>query len=291
MKIIDQTQYLNNVTGKINLVDRGVALLKYGAGWFKEIDAQSHVIFVMEKLLDNNFTLLRNVTPPALEVNFPLILVGPTGVFVMYVTPLTGTYRAKGDMWGTISGNNFKDEKPNLLIRTERMARALQVFLQSQGQTEVTSAEAILLCSDPAFHVDSLRPIIRIIMRDALERFIISLTQARVVFSTDSVQRTIDRILNPPKPVQTQPTENEPVLGNVSRAESSDELTVPAMQAHPPVSDDEPTPLPSIKPRSPSAFRWMKVINKRQWIFLISMFVIWILLAAVFLITVIFGKV
>jgi hypothetical protein len=290
MKIIDQTPYLDKKTSKINFVDRAMALLKYGAGWFREIRAQAHIIFVMDKLLDKNFTLLRNVTPPALGVNFPLILVGPTGVFVMYVTALTGTYRAKGDQWGTISGNNFKDEKPNLLIRTERMARALQVFLQGQGQTELTSAEPILLCSDPAFNVDSLRPIIRIVMRDALERFIISLTQTKVVFSPDAVQRTIDHILNPLKPTQPQPVADEPGTNNTEQGEKSNELPVAAIQPHLPVSDDEPTPLPLPKPRRNSPFQSMKVINKRQWIFLIIMLVIWLLIVAVFMITVIMSR-
>jgi len=291
MKIIDQTPYLDKETSKIKFVDRGMALLKYGAGWFREIQAQSHIIFVMDKLLDKNFTLLRNVTPPALGVNFPLILVGPTGVFVMYVTPLTGTYRAKGDQWGTISGNNFKDEKPNLLIRTERMARALQVFLQGQGQTELTSVEPVLLCSDPAFNVDSLRPIIRIVMRDALERFIISLTQTKVVFSLDAVQRTIDHILNPLKPTQPQPVDDEPGMNNTEQGEKSNELPVAAIQPPPPVSDAEPTPLPLPKPRRNSPFQSMKVINKRQWIFLIIMFVIWLLIVVVFMITIIMSQV
>lgn len=291
MKIIDQTQYLDKETGNISFVDRGMALFKYGSGWLKEIQAQSHIIFVMDKLLDKNFTLLRNVTPPALGVSFPLILVGPTGVFVMYVTPLTGTFRAKGDQWGTISGNTFKDEKPNLLIRTERMARALQVFLQSQGQTEVTSAEPILLCSDPAMNVDSLRPIIRIVMRDALDRFIISLTQTRVVFSPDAVQRTIDQILNPPKPAQPQPVENEPGMIEPGQAVNPVESATPTIQPHPPVSGDEPTPLPLPKPRRSASFQWMNVINKRQWIYLIIMFIIWLLLMAGLIITVLMNRV
>ncbi len=142
MKIIDQTPFYNNETGEISFLDRGKAIMKFGTGWIKEVEAQKEVIAVLGKVLDKNYTLLRNVTPPGLEASFPFILVGPTGVFVMYVTPLTGMFRAKGDQWGTISGNTFKNEKPNLLTRTERMARAIQVFLQRQGYSEITSGRS-----------------------------------------------------------------------------------------------------------------------------------------------------
>lgn len=200
MKIIDHTPYFDNETGKINFLDRARAMMKYGSAWIKEVEAQKEIITVLSKVLDRSYTLLSNVTPPGLEASFPLILVGPTGVFVIYVTPLTGIFRAKGDQWGSISGNAFKVEKPNLLTRTERMARAIQVFLQRQGYLDITSVEAILLCSDLSVNVDSIRPIIRVVMRDALERFAISISQARVTLSPEAVQDIIGRILNPPKP-------------------------------------------------------------------------------------------
>lgn len=134
MKIIDQTPFYNNETGEISFLDRGKAMMKFGANWIKEVEAQKEVMSVLEKVLDRSYTLLRNVTPPGLEATFPLILVGPAGIFVMYVTPQTGIFRAKGDQWGTISGNTFKNEKPNLLTRTETMARAIQGIFNSPGQ-------------------------------------------------------------------------------------------------------------------------------------------------------------
>jgi hypothetical protein len=207
MKIIDQTPFFNNETGEISILDRGKAMMKYGLGWVKDVEAQKLVLAVFDKVLDKNYTFLRNVTPPGLNAMLPLILVGPTGVYVMDVTPLTGMYRAKGNQWGTISGNTFKAEKTNLLTRTERMARAVQVYLQRQGYSDLSAVEAILLCSDPSIHVDSLRPVIRIVMRDALERFAISVTQARTLFSPESVQDIINRIINPPKPATAKSAE------------------------------------------------------------------------------------
>ena len=291
MNIIDQTPYFDQETGEIKLLDRVMAVMNYGTGWLKEVEAQSQVIALMTKLLDKNYTLLHNVTPPGLDANFPLILAGPTGVFVMYVTPLTGTFRAKGDQWGTISGNNFKDVKPNLLLRTERMARALQIYLQHQEQTGLTMVEAILLCSDPAVHVDNLRPIIRIVMRDALERFIISITQSRVAFSPDAVQRIIEHILNPPKPVEPQPAETEPEVNDGLPVDRFNELIHASVESRPPALNNEPESPPQPIPQTNSLLQWWKAITKKQWAFLIAMFVIWVILVAIFLIVMIKGQV
>jgi hypothetical protein len=291
MKIIDQTPFFNNETGEISLLDRGKAMMKYGTRWIKEVEAQKQVIAVLDKVLDKHYVLLRNVTPPGLEASFHFILVGPTGVFVMYVTPLTGVFRAKGDQWGTISGNAFKNEKPNLMTRTERMARAIQVFLQRQGYLEITSVDAILLCSDPSVHVDSIRPIIRVVMRDALERFAISITQARVVLSPESVQDVIERILNPPKPAPPQPAETPAAAGPEALASAQAENpNIPGfalLESQAPAWSNEPAnpPLDGTQAISQAAPRLK--LNKKQWAILIMEFIIWCLLIAVFLFLVI----
>jgi hypothetical protein len=289
MKIIDQTPFFIKETGEISLLDRAKAMIKFGPGWIKDVKAQKLIIAVLGKILDKNYTLLRNVTPPGLGASFHFILIGPAGVFVMYVTPLTGMFRAKGDQWGTISGNAFKNEKPNLLTRTERMAHAIQVFLQRQGYLAIINVEAILLCSDPSVHVDSIRPIIRVVMRDALERFAISLTQARVVLNPESVQDIIERILNTPKPAPPQPDET---LGGISPEAPSqvEEHYIPSFASSEiqlPAWSGEPGPLPitgtQVRSKVPLRFG----MTSKQWIFLIILFAIWCLLVSVFLFLVI----
>jgi len=302
MKIIDQTPFFNNETGEISILERGKAMMKYGTSWVKEVEGQTQIVGVLGKLLDSNYTLMRNVTPPVLEASFPLILVGPAGVFVMYATPLTGMFRAKGDQWGTISGNTFRNEKPNLLTRTERMARAIQVFLQRQGYSAITTVEAILLCSDPSVHVDSIRPIIRVVMRDALERFAISIMQARVVLSPESVQDVIGRILNPPKPIPpqpavTQPAETQPAETLAVAASPEplafaqvDDPFVPAFalpESQSEVLSSELEPLPIAGMQNPSESPRGMGLNKKQWVILILMFVMWCFLVTAFLFLVI----
>jgi hypothetical protein len=288
MKIIDDTPYFNHETGEISIIDRGRAMMQYGAHWLKEVEGQQQVIAVLDKVLDKSFTLLHNVVPAGLDARFPLILIGPPGVYVMYVTPLIGMFRAKGDQWGTITGSNFKLEKPNLLTRTERMARAISVFLQRQGYTTLINVDPILLCSDPSFNVDSIRPIIRVVMRDALERFAISLAQARVGLNQESINDIVQRILNPPKLAAPQPEE---MLAGANPQDEADQAGNPPGQAFvdsqstPPLWSSVSAPA-EVSPVLKKQNRRMAGLNRQQLIILIIIFMVWLLLMAFFLVMV-----
>ncbi len=242
MKIIDQTPFYKE-NGELGLMDHAKAIMQFGAGWIKEVEAQKAIIAVLGKVLDKRFTLLRNVTPPGLDTMIPLILVGPTGVYVMTVNPLSGLFSARGDQWGVISGGALRQEKPNLLTRTERMARAIQVYLQRQGYSDMNGVEAILLCSDPTTNVDTVRPIIRVVMRDALERFAVIISQARVVLNPEAVFKIIDLLMIPPAPPPPNPSETpaavaEPLVSLLP-------ITTPPTPETPPVSEVAPAPPPA----------------------------------------------
>jgi hypothetical protein len=243
MKIIDQTPFFKE-NGELSLMDRGKAIMQYGSGWFKELDAQKSVIAVLDRALDHKFTLLRNVTPPGLGIMIPLILIGPSGVYVMGINHLPGLFSARGDQWGAISDGGMKLEKVNLLTRLGKMARAVQVYLQRQGYSDMNGVEAVLLCSDPSTNVDSVRPIIRVVMRDALERFAVSIAQGRVVLSPESVFDITNRLLNPPPPPKAQAVEA------VAAAREESTYTPPASV----LPEPEPgTPLEPIAPPEPVA--------------------------------------
>ena len=286
MKIVDQTPFYKE-NSELSLIDRGKAIMQFGFGWFKEIEAQKMVIAVLKKTLDKNYTLLCNIIPPGLDARIPLILVGPTGVYVMSATTKTGIFRARGDQWGTISGNTLRPENPNLLSLTEKMARAIQVYLQRKGVVDLINVEAVLLCTDLAMTVDSMRPIIRVIMRDTFERFAVSITQARIVLTPESAFDIVNRLLNPPPPPPAKPVDT---AGSVTSATFPDEPAdpyaptfalpgsvadsadiAPALSPIPaPGSETTPAAAPSLRPRPG--------LTRSQILLLAGMLVIWILI-------------
>jgi len=290
MKIIDQTPFLSE-GGKISALDQVKATLKYGADWLQEINAQKTAIACFGKVLDNSFTLLRNVSLAGLGANIPLILIGPTGIYVLYVTPLRGMFRAKGDAWGTFEGYNFKPARINIIVRTAQMGRAVQTYLERQGYPGSTPVEAVLLASDPGLYINSIRPIVRVVMRDALEHFAASVVQGHAVFSTETVHDILNRITNPPSasPEQliAQGISAPPFAGQAdafglgSTQDSAAGLTPARGSALFPESGAFAESLASLQPEA-IARRKKLSFSTKQWAFLIAFFVIEIIILILF---------
>ncbi len=197
MKIIDKTPYLNK-NGIIGPLERIQGTFALGTNWYADMQGQVEVIAALGKHLDNKYVLLRNpILPGSQDVRLPLVLSGPPGVFLLNVTSVRGMFRAKGEDWGTITGDHFKPIRPNLLTLTARYSQGLQKFLERQGVINMLTAEPILLATNPGMHVDTVRPLVRVVMSDALERFAVSISQARAFQSPEDAQLIIDRLLNP----------------------------------------------------------------------------------------------
>ena len=199
MKLIDRTP-LQDENGNIGIIQRVQGTLKYGLSWYPELEAQKFALALLERGLAKGYTVIRNHTLGASGITVPLAIVGPGGIFAAYVTHLRGTYQAKGDSWGTISGDSFKPMPVNLLTRTARLARALQAFIERQGVKLPQDVEPVLLTANPGMHVQSLRPIVRVVMVDALERWASSLSNAAPVFTVETAYELADRIINPRMP-------------------------------------------------------------------------------------------
>ncbi len=207
MKVIDKTP-LQNDKGEIGVAQRIQGTLEHGFQWYPELEAQKAVMVQLERVLEKGFTLIRNVTLGKSSITEPLILIGQPGVYVIYVTPLTGMYEAKGEEWNQIKSGHPYPSEPNLMGRVERLARALQVFLQRQGITLPGPVEPVLIASSPAMHIDSVRPMVRVVLGDAVRQFAASLLQARPILRPDQIIEVSDHILTPkPKAVSLQPEE------------------------------------------------------------------------------------
>jgi hypothetical protein len=57
--------------------------------------------------------------------------------------------------------------------------------------------EPVLMAASPSVHIEQLRPVVRVVMSDAVKQFGGSLLQARAVLKADMVNDLVDHILNP----------------------------------------------------------------------------------------------
>jgi len=222
MKLIDRTP-LQDENGQIGIIQRIQGTLKYGFSWYPELEAQKFALTRLERGLAKGYVAIRNHTLGASGIIVPIALVGPAGIFTIALTNLSGQYLAKGNNWGTISGATFKPASINLITRTERLARALHVFIERQGVKLPQRVEPIVLAVNPGMHIDSESPLVHVVMADAIERWAASLGQRAPVLTVETAYELADRIINPRKPkkegepeVFSQPPQTD--AGELSRA-------------------------------------------------------------------------
>ncbi len=196
MKVIDQTPLLDE-KGELGIIQRLQGTLRYGFEWYPELEAQKTVLAHLSRVLGKGYTVIRNQTLGASGITIPLSVVGPAGIYAVYVTHVRGTYQARYDGWGQVFGINFKPARVNLQTRTQLLARALQAFIERQGVKLPKPVEPVILAANPGFHIEALQPVVRIVLLDALERWAASLEGAAPVFTIETAYELADRIVNP----------------------------------------------------------------------------------------------
>jgi len=225
MKIIDKTP-LQDANGNISIFARVQGTLKYGLSWFAELEAQKVVIAQLDRLLEKGFVLIRNFTLPNSEIVIPIVLIGPGGIWVVYVTHVKGNFEAKGDQWNVV--NNDGKSLPasiNYIGRVVQLTNVFHKYLKIQKVEMPNPVEAVLIAADPGAQIDSVRPVARVVRSDAVKQFAGSLLQARPAWRTDFVHELAERLLDPRPPEELKPVAPEPVQQPVSRAGVSDQGT------------------------------------------------------------------
>jgi hypothetical protein len=185
--------------GEIPLVERIRGTLKDGSSWFADIQGQEHVISRMQSLLDDQFILLRNLVLPGLDVPIPLILISRAGLQVISVSAVKGIYQAKGELWQVMNTNSrrFRPSRPNIINRALLLTQAISRHLDRFDYGYVP-LDAVNIFTDPGVHVDTKGPATRIVMIDALDRYIANLPQSVNTLSAADANKIVDLLTNPP---------------------------------------------------------------------------------------------
>ena len=201
MKTID-CQPDNKNTGFMGQIN--ATLNRYGIAGDKDARAQEIMIVHLSKLLSNRYILLQNVILEGLDQPIPGMLVGPSGIYIMFASALKGVYRAKDEAWLEMNSRTkqFEPARPNILARSRIMARAFEAFLQKKGYEMPESmgfkpeVQPVLFFSNPGTHVESIRPTARVVLADGLEHFVRTLTEGRSYFNGVEVKNIVDIVLN-----------------------------------------------------------------------------------------------
>ena len=224
MKVIDKTPLVNE-KGELGPLQRVQGMLKFGFNWPNELVAQKAIITYFDRQLEKGYTLIRNVPLGASGIVVPMILLGPTGIYVIYVTYLRGRYEARGNTWNQESGDGYKPASVNLIQNTARMARAVKAFIERQGVNVPIEIEPVLIAGNPGLHIESVRPAIKVMMIDGIKSFASGLATASPVLRTEAVHEFTERIVNP-----RSAKKETPVMPATERSASQEVKTQPPQQ-------------------------------------------------------------
>jgi hypothetical protein len=260
MKIIDLST-LREANGKIPFTTWLKKTLGGGQQWQAELDAQDQVMVRLERTLGNDFTLIREVQLPGLGTPIPMVLVGPSGIFVLYASAVKGSFRARGDAWLKLDNSgNMHSSNPNLPTRTRLYSEAVRKFL-SQNNMPTTDIEPVLLFSQPEAFVENIKAPIRMVMCDGLESYGGSLRLLNPIFSPEECADIVRLLSNPEgKPTVTEeisaevgeiapqpvimPSDEPPMAEPVQEADFLPQESLRSAFVEPPAP--EPIPIPPV---------------------------------------------
>jgi len=243
MKIIDQSPKPaeNDFLAKLPEPLKNITF--FGGARKGDVLAEDTMVGFLEKHLSNKYTLLQNASLVGLDIPIPLILIGPQGVQVIYASSAKGVFRAKNDKWEKMAGGKYQPNRPNLITRTTLMARAVESFLNSQS-LRLPEIQPVLFFANPGTHVDSIRPVVRIVLMDGLDPFATGILQSPTALTGEEVQKVVDLFTNQPEAPKTDEivpasAGEQPIspLASASKRQTatskiSDNLTLAANKIH-----------------------------------------------------------
>lgn len=203
MKIFDRTP-LQDEKGQVSFTARVQGTLKYGLNWYNELESQKAVIAQLERMLEKGAAVIRNFTLPGSDIIIPLILVSTSGIWVVYATPVKGFFEARGDQWNVVVNGRGVPDSINLIDRLAKLTRAFQKYLEIQRVDKSIPVEAVLIATDPGAHVEAIRPVVRIVLSDAIKQFATSILQTRPVLQNNQVYDLAERLVEA-RPVNQPP--------------------------------------------------------------------------------------
>ncbi|MFV1859345.1 MAG: hypothetical protein ACC647_08340 [Anaerolineales bacterium] len=200
MQIIELSEFRDE-EGLISLGNRVRGTVKFGFGWYGDMQAQERVTRKLQGVLDDDHMLLLNAPLVGTDVLAPMILFSPQGVRLLYPSTIRGNLRAQDDRWLTYNSRarQFKPKKPNLQFRALAFARGLIRYFESQG-FPLPQLEAVLLFTNPQTHVDAAGPQARIVLADAFEHFAASILEEQTIMDQEDIHMLVDSLLNPKLP-------------------------------------------------------------------------------------------
>lgn len=208
MKLIDLSPLKPKPGQKeVDWMTRTRVVLKHGWAWYQRHQAEDRVLRVLHGVLDNRFTVVRGFLLPGQDAPSPPVLIGPAGVFLLYVWPKAGFFRIREGQWEVMQGSNrrYRPGKPNMVEVIKNLSADVQAFLEKKTGKSVRVTPLMVFANTGA-DVDAVRPEVTPLLLDGLKRHALRLAKADPVLTPTDLLTLTDAFR--PKPLA--PTRPKP---------------------------------------------------------------------------------
>jgi hypothetical protein len=168
--------------------------LKIGGG-DEELKAQEVFAQQIGRMLDNRYTLLRNIQLEGSDLPIPMILVGPQGVMVIKVSMEEGIFRAKETSWSVLDSRleEYRSASTNLIMETLQLAETVDKFFLQAG-IELPEPAPVLFMGHPGVHVDVNNPAVRVVRMDGVDSLSTAVISGKTILDSVQVQQIVDSL-------------------------------------------------------------------------------------------------
>jgi hypothetical protein len=221
MKVIDQSPVRADIKSfdKFKAYMNGIS--EFGWSWLADVKAEETIVESLKRFINNHYTIIRNLMLEGIDIPIPLVLVGPSGIYVLLASGETGVFRAKNEVWMEMNrkSRKYAPVRKNLINRAQLMTRVVDAYL-THHQRPHPPIQTALLFGNPGAHVDSVRSAVRVVLKDGMERFASSVVQGQAVFKKkEEIQEIVDTLIgnlpvaeeNLAEPVPPAPRKPTPV--------------------------------------------------------------------------------
>jgi Nuclease-related domain len=115
-------------------------------------EAEEAVLEELRASLDNNWTIFRNLALPSSKKqgngDMDVVLVGPSGVYVLEIKSHKSTLRVANGVWQSQTGNKWKTLRPDPSAQARGNAASLNDYLNRHGITKLW-VEPVVVLTEP----------------------------------------------------------------------------------------------------------------------------------------------
>jgi len=225
MRTIDLSKFQTE-SGLAGIFNALRGILSYGWHWQQSRKNQEELVEVLDTVLGNDCTLLRNVNIPHVGRPIPVVLLTPASLMVINPKSQQGFFRAEGKRWEELGRNDeYKLASNNLIRETWLYQKTIEGYLK-QHNFSIPADRGVMIFVSPETVIETIRPRVRVIQADGIKNFARELAISKPVFSDMDFRNAIKLLSNPQIPAKVKPKkapreETSPVPDAVAKVDES----------------------------------------------------------------------